>query len=267
MGSESEVVDFNGAKLRSCTFEGCNLSHGTFVGADLREANLQRTNLQFSDFSGADLRGADLSGADLEHADLIGANLVGAKLSRANLEWSDLSDANIEDTTFSGARVEFATMPIDFDPSEHDVVGDIEDLEEDSSWLHDDLESEDEISEEEPGHYRPYQQSQAPSYHRAPHQPHPSHRRQPGAGIGCSRALFGLAARGLFWILALYIVGTSVLFSWAHGEIGMCVLKLAFFPLTYFFSPWAHGQVGVLVVSVVAYIISTTIGGMRPIDR
>ena len=80
------------------------------------------------------------------------------------------------------------------------------------------------------------------------------------------RLLFAIAARGIFWVLALYIVGSSAHFSWTHGEPLFAVLKFAFFPATYILSPWFHGQVGLLLISWLAYVGSTLIGGMRPVD-
>jgi len=47
----------------------------------------------------------------------------------------------------------------------------------------------------------------------------------------------------------------------------MAVLKLIFFPLTWIISPWFDGQWKILLLSWGAYLISTIVGGLSPVDR
>ena len=81
-----------------------------------------------------------------------------------------------------------------------------------------------------------------------------------------ARALIGLCARAVFWLCLLWIVGTSVSYSWRSGDVVSVKLKVVFFPLTYFLSPWYTGLWGVFLVSIVAYWVSTLIGGLRPVE-
>ncbi len=80
------------------------------------------------------------------------------------------------------------------------------------------------------------------------------------------RSLVGLAARGVFWLTALWIVGTAVKVFWQAGNPLFAVGAVVVFPVTYFVFPFLSGMWPILIVSMAAYIISTTVGGMRPVD-
>ena len=75
----------------------------------------------------------------------------------------------------------------------------------------------------------------------------------------------GVMARGVFWILALYIVGSSVWFSLSAGDICFALGKFAMFPVTYFVSPFMYDQVPALIGSWVCYVMSTVLGRIQPV--
>lgn len=85
--------------------------------------------------------------------------------------------------------------------------------------------------------------------------------------IGCLRLIIGLVARLLFWISSIYLVLSSCILSWITHDYIMAILKLIFFPITWLVSPWYDGQWIILLISWGAYIVSTIIGGLPPIER
>lgn len=76
----------------------------------------------------------------------------------------------------------------------------------------------------------------------------------------------GLLSRAVFWVLLVFIVGHGAITALQSGNAVLSLAMLIFFPLTYFIYPWTAGLVAVFVVSLAAYITSTTIGGMAPVD-
>lgn len=80
------------------------------------------------------------------------------------------------------------------------------------------------------------------------------------------RSVVGLFARGVFWLSLLWILGDSAFSSWRDGNVGMIVAKLVFFPVTYVVWPWLSGLWWLFVVSIVAYAVSTFVGGLEPVD-
>jgi hypothetical protein len=81
------------------------------------------------------------------------------------------------------------------------------------------------------------------------------------------RTIIGFIARLVFWISAIYLVISSCVLSWMSYDYLMAVLKLIFFPLTWIISPWFDGQWKILLLSWGAYLISTIVGGLSPVDR
>lgn len=77
--------------------------------------------------------------------------------------------------------------------------------------------------------------------------------------------MVAVLARGVFWILAVYIVWHAVAQSFGAGDPAMGVAKVLFFPLTYFIYPWTAGLVGVFIASMVAYWVSN-MGALPPVD-
>lgn len=80
------------------------------------------------------------------------------------------------------------------------------------------------------------------------------------------RPLIGILARGVFWLSAVWIVGSAAVSFWAAGNIVFAVGSVVLFPLTYFVFPLVSGMWPILVVSVIAYVVSTTVGGLAPVD-
>lgn len=81
------------------------------------------------------------------------------------------------------------------------------------------------------------------------------------------RTAIGLLGRICFFIGLLYIVGDAVLFSWNDGDYLTAIIKLSFFPLTYFVWPFYSGLWWILGGSLVGYWVSTFVGGMPPVDQ
>lgn len=78
--------------------------------------------------------------------------------------------------------------------------------------------------------------------------------------------IIGGFSRLLFWLIAIYIVISSCYFSFAYdNDLIMALLKLFFFPITYFVSPWFHGQWILLIISWIAYMVSTFLG-LPPVE-
>ena len=78
--------------------------------------------------------------------------------------------------------------------------------------------------------------------------------------------IIGLISRIVFWIGLVYIVGHAVVYSYQIHDYGMSILKLVFFPLTYFIHPWTAGLQSIFIISLVSYWISTFLGGLEPVD-
>lgn len=93
-----------------------------------------------------------------------------------------------------------------------------------------------------------------------------------------TRIVVGLIARGVMWASVIFIVGNAVAQSVHDGAILLAIIMAAFFPLTFFIWPFvaeagaqawplADGTsfIPFLITAIVAYPVSTLIGGMRNI--
>jgi len=94
-----------------------------------------------------------------------------------------------------------------------------------------------------------------------------------------TRLGIGLAARGIFWLCFVLIVGNAVVQAIADDEWVLAVFEVAFFPLTFLIYPFAADPLAqawpladgtnlipFLVAAVVAYPISTFVGGLPPVE-
>lgn len=89
------------------------------------------------------------------------------------------------------------------------------------------------------------------------------------------RTLIGLSARLVFWVCVVLIVVDAVSELWRREDFALAVAAAILFPITVFVWPLAELEgdiVGLtlwwlLVVAIVAYPVSTFIGGLSPIDR
>lgn len=90
----------------------------------------------------------------------------------------------------------------------------------------------------------------------------------------------GLLARGVFWLCVWGIVLNAVTQAISARDYLFAFFELVAFPLTYFLYPflqptagnawpWADGHtlIPVLIVGVLAYPVSTVVGGLEPVDR
>lgn len=94
-----------------------------------------------------------------------------------------------------------------------------------------------------------------------------------------ARIIIGLLARAVFWAGFLLIVGNAVLQAIADDQWVLAFFEVAAFPLTFLLYPflqpefgnawpWTDGHtlIPVLVTALVAYPISTLVGGLDPVD-
>lgn len=101
-----------------------------------------------------------------------------------------------------------------------------------------------------------------------------------GAGaLDFVRLAIGLVARGGFWVCFLFILGNAVAQSIHEKAYGVTFIELAAFPLTVLIYPFAHHPgaqawpfmdgtsfVAAFVAMVIAYPVSTFIGGLAPVE-
>lgn len=93
------------------------------------------------------------------------------------------------------------------------------------------------------------------------------------------RLAVGLLARGVFWLCFVFILGNAVFQAIDDAAILTAIIELVFFPLTvilYPFAAHAHAMawpfadgtslIPALVVMVVAYPVSTFVGGLPPVE-
>lgn len=80
------------------------------------------------------------------------------------------------------------------------------------------------------------------------------------------RIVIGLIGRLVFWIGLIVIVGHAALASYRAGEMGMVILKVVLFPLTFLIYPWFSGLWWLFLLSMVGYWLSTIVGKMAPVD-
>ena len=83
--------------------------------------------------------------------------------------------------------------------------------------------------------------------------------------MAAARILIGFAGRAVFWLGFLFIVGHALWASYIAGNMGMVVVKVFFFPITYLVYPWYAGLWWILLSSIFGYWISTHIGKLRPV--
>lgn len=92
------------------------------------------------------------------------------------------------------------------------------------------------------------------------------------------RLAIGVIARLVMWACVLFIVGNAVVWAWEAGNPLLAVVGAALFPLTFLIYPFiaeaganawplADGTsfIPFLVIAVVAYPISTFVGGLRTV--
>jgi hypothetical protein len=94
-----------------------------------------------------------------------------------------------------------------------------------------------------------------------------------------TRGIVGLLARAVFWLCIGDIVVNAVSQAISAHQYVLAFFELGFFPATYLLYPflqpdtgnawpWAEGHtlIPILIVGVLAYPISTLIGGLEPIE-
>ncbi len=94
-----------------------------------------------------------------------------------------------------------------------------------------------------------------------------------------ARVVVGLGARGVFWACLWFIVGNAVVQAVRGGEWLLALLELAVLPLTFLVYPFVATEgamawpladgtslIPFLVAALIAYPVSTLIGGLDPID-
>jgi hypothetical protein len=80
------------------------------------------------------------------------------------------------------------------------------------------------------------------------------------------RLVIGLFGRLVFWIGLVTIVGHGAISSYRAGDFVLAILKVVFFPITFFLYPWFAGLWWLFLISMVGYWSSTIIGRMDPVD-
>ena len=80
------------------------------------------------------------------------------------------------------------------------------------------------------------------------------------------RMLIGLVGRIVFRLGFILIIGNALRDSYLEGNMGMLVVKLFFFPITYLVYPWYTDFWWILPLSLLGYWISTFLGRLPPID-
>lgn len=97
--------------------------------------------------------------------------------------------------------------------------------------------------------------------------------------LTAARLLVGIAARVIFFACLLFIVGNAVYGSVRANDYLSALAELAFFPVTFLLHPFMASPNAVawpfeagtsfipaLVVALIAYPVSTLIGGLKPVD-
>lgn len=92
------------------------------------------------------------------------------------------------------------------------------------------------------------------------------------------RIAIGLIARGVMWACIIFIVGNAAAQAWSDDAIGSAIFEVLLFPLTFFIYPFAAKAgaqawpledgtsfIPFLIAAVLAYPISTLIGGLRTV--
>lgn len=87
-----------------------------------------------------------------------------------------------------------------------------------------------------------------------------------------ARLLIGFVARLAMWAALAVIVVDAVRELWARGEQATAVFAAILFPVTVFVWPWKREAFGrplwqLLVVALIAYPVSTLVGGLPPVER
>lgn len=90
----------------------------------------------------------------------------------------------------------------------------------------------------------------------------------------------GLIARGVFWLCLLFILGNAVAQAVRESAYVLGFFELSAFPITVLLYPFVHhpdayawpfaagsSLVPAFVAMMVAYPVSTIVGGLAPVDR
>ena len=98
--------------------------------------------------------------------------------------------------------------------------------------------------------------------------------------MAAARLTVGLLPRALFWHYVVGSVGNAITKASRAKQYALAFFEAAGFPVTYLLYPllqadsgnawlWADGHtlIPVLVAGVLAYPVSTIIGGVEPVDR
>lgn len=98
-------VNFTGARITGCEFDGANLSNANFTNAVLTGSELTASNLT----------GANFTNAKLSNAVMNGANVTGANFTGAVGIFLDLGGVNATNANFTDASLACANMIVDQD--------------------------------------------------------------------------------------------------------------------------------------------------------
>jgi hypothetical protein len=92
------------------------------------------------------------------------------------------------------------------------------------------------------------------------------------------RFIIGLIARGVMWACVIFIVGNAVVWTWNESAGLVAIAEAILFPLTFFIYPFVAEAdatawpledgtsfIPFLIVAVIAYPISTLVGGLRTV--
>lgn len=80
------------------------------------------------------------------------------------------------------------------------------------------------------------------------------------------KIIIGIIGRVIFWFGFIYVVGHAAYYYYSTHQVGMAILALVFFPITFLVYPWFHGIWLILIISIIGYWLSTFIGNITPID-
>lgn len=94
------------------------------------------------------------------------------------------------------------------------------------------------------------------------------------------RFVIGIAARGVFWVCFWFILLNAVVQTVKDGQYFLAFIELAVFPLTVFVYPFVADAgalawpleagtslIPALITMLIAYPVSTFVGGLPPVDR
>jgi len=100
------------------------------------------------------------------------------------------------------------------------------------------------------------------------------------AALDYARLGIGLLARATFWLCLWFIVGNAAVQAVKNDDWLLAILEVSFFPATFVIYPFAaHADamawplaegttlIPFLAAALIAYPISTLVGGLEPVDR